>query len=52
MKQIVDRLTSISYRDSPVDGDTAPYVSDSVKSLMQDMAENVGVESIVSGQSD
>ncbi len=50
MKQIVDRLTSIRYQDA--EGEVAPSVQDSVKSLTQDVAENVGLDWGVSGQSD
>ena len=50
MKQIVDRLTSISYWEP--EGETASSVRDSVKSLTQDMSELVGPGSLASGQSD
>ena len=51
MQQIVQRLISITYRDSAPEGGGAASVRDSVKSLTHVSADDVGPDSVASGQS-
>ena len=53
LRPAVDTFPTIQYLwDSVSEGETAPYVSDSVKSIAQDTTENVGPDSLASSNSD